>query len=84
MTAEATNAELVRMFRRELELCKVEEGQTVAIYSEGGQRPNYAEAFAHAATDLGRLAILRPDAATQRVYQMLGADTHRLRRQIVH
>ena len=53
MTAEATNAELVRMFRRELELCKVEQGQTVAIYSEGGQRQHYAEAFAHAATDLG-------------------------------
>lgn len=53
MTAEATHAELVRMFRKELELCQVDEGQTVAIYSEGSQRQDYASAFAHAASDLG-------------------------------
>ena len=57
MAAEATNAELVRLFRSELELCKVASGQTVAIYSEGTQRQAYAQAFAHAASDLGALVF---------------------------
>jgi 2,5-dihydroxypyridine 5,6-dioxygenase len=45
--------DLVPLFKKELELCKVHSGETVAIYMEGGRRRDYAEAFAVAAGDLG-------------------------------
>jgi len=44
---------LVELFRRELELCEVGEEEAVAIYTEGGEREEYAEAWATAAVILG-------------------------------
>ena len=52
MSEETTNADVVRMFRKELELCGLTAGQTVGIYTEASQRADYARAFAHAATEL--------------------------------
>ncbi|MEA2292144.1 MAG: 2,5-dihydroxypyridine 5,6-dioxygenase [Solirubrobacteraceae bacterium] len=45
--------ELVPLFKKELELCKVRTGETVGIYMEGGRLRTYAQAFAIAAGDLG-------------------------------
>jgi 2,5-dihydroxypyridine 5,6-dioxygenase len=45
--------DLVPMFRRELELCRLEEGESVGIFSEGGAFAEYADAFAVAADGLG-------------------------------
>ncbi len=44
---------LTDLFRRNLELCEVGPGQTVAILSEGDQLRDYAEASLAAARDLG-------------------------------
>ena len=52
MSEETTNADTVRMFRDELELCGLSAGETVGIYTEGSQRRDYARAFAHAAAEL--------------------------------
>jgi len=51
-----TGMDVIPMFRRELELCRLEEGETVAIFTEGG-RAAYAEAFAVAAGELGASVI---------------------------
>lgn len=45
--------EMVNLFRQELELCGVREGQTVAVLSEVDQLTDYAAAFLAAASDLG-------------------------------
>jgi 2,5-dihydroxypyridine 5,6-dioxygenase len=45
--------DLVPLFKKELELCKVRPGEAVAIYMEGGRLREYADAFAVAAGDLG-------------------------------
>jgi len=50
---ESTGIELIPMFRTELELCQVTDGQVIAIYSEGGARADYAAAFAFAAESIG-------------------------------
>ena len=57
MSADATNADAVRMFRDELELCGVSAGQTIGIYSESSRRRDYAQGFAHAAAELGASAF---------------------------
>ena len=49
----SSTTDLVPLFKRELELCKVEAGETVGIYMEGGRLREYADAFAVAAGDLG-------------------------------
>jgi 2,5-dihydroxypyridine 5,6-dioxygenase len=49
----ATDAEMVSLFKAELELCKVRPGQTVAVLSEGETRADYARAFLLAAQQLG-------------------------------
>jgi len=46
------NQEMVGLFRKELELCKVEAGQTVTVLSEGRELRDYAEAFLEAAGQL--------------------------------
>ena len=45
--------ELARLFRKELELCGVSAGQSVAVLSEGNQLRDYAEASLSAARSLG-------------------------------
>ena len=51
-----TGTDAIAIFRREFELCRVEEGGTVAIFSEGG-RAAYAEAFAVAARELAASVV---------------------------
>jgi 2,5-dihydroxypyridine 5,6-dioxygenase len=51
------SADMVALFRAELELCKVGPDQTVAVLSEGGVRANYAQAFLTAAQELGATAF---------------------------
>lgn len=46
-------ADLLPLFRRELEMCRLGPGEVVGIYSEGGVRDDYARAFARAAAGLG-------------------------------
>jgi len=48
-----TVIDLISLFREELELCRLKPGEIVAIYTEGGGRPEYAAAFAEAADSLG-------------------------------
>lgn len=48
-----TDANLVSLFKAELELCKVGPGQTVAVLSEGETRADYAQAFLQATQQLG-------------------------------
>ncbi len=50
MTADAS---MVALFKAELELCKVDATQTVAVLSEGHVRADYAQAFMAAAMELG-------------------------------
>ena len=45
--------DMVTVFRKELELCKVKEGETVAVLTEGDTRQDYAAATMAAARDLG-------------------------------
>lgn len=49
----ATETEMVALFTQELELCRVEPGQSVAVLSEGSVRADYARAFLIAAQSLG-------------------------------
>jgi 2,5-dihydroxypyridine 5,6-dioxygenase len=46
-------ADLVPMFTKELELCRLHAGETVGIFTEGGAWADYADAFAVAAGELG-------------------------------
>ena len=52
MSEDATSADTIRMFRDQLELCGLTAGETVGIYTESSRRRDYAQAFAHAATEL--------------------------------
>ncbi|MGE0290553.1 MAG: leucyl aminopeptidase, partial [Bradyrhizobium sp.] len=45
--------ELLTLFRRELELCKVSPGEVVAVLTGPNSRPDYASAFVAAARQLG-------------------------------
>jgi 2,5-dihydroxypyridine 5,6-dioxygenase len=49
----AVDKDMVELFRKELELCKVKSGERIGILSEGRIRSDYAEAFLAAAEDLG-------------------------------
>lgn len=49
----SVDKDMVELFRRELELCKVKSGERIGILSEGRVRSDYAEAFLAAAEDLG-------------------------------
>ena len=48
---------LTKLFRRELELCEVRPGQTVAVLSEGDQLRDFAEASLSAARSLGAAIV---------------------------
>lgn len=51
------DAEMLALFRRELELCKVGPGEVVAVLSAGHEWPDYAQAFMVAAQGLGATAF---------------------------
>jgi 2,5-dihydroxypyridine 5,6-dioxygenase len=53
----AADAEMVSLFKAELELCKVKPGEVVAVLSQGEVRGDYADAFPMAAQELGALAF---------------------------
>ncbi|MSP52400.1 MAG: leucyl aminopeptidase [Alphaproteobacteria bacterium] len=53
----AISKEMVDLFKRELELCKVREGETVAVLSVGDSLRDYAKAFLTAAKKLGAKVI---------------------------
>jgi 2,5-dihydroxypyridine 5,6-dioxygenase len=46
-------AQLVPLFRKELELCKIREGETIILFSDPLFRPHYTAAFTAAALELG-------------------------------
>ncbi len=48
----AANPDMVRLFKTELELCKVTPDETVAVLSEGDDKRDYADAFLAAAEEL--------------------------------
>jgi len=50
-------SEMISLFTKELALCKVGPGQTVAVLTEDGQRQDYATAFLAAAQTLGAAAF---------------------------
>lgn len=49
----ATQLEMVKLFKAQLELCGVKPHETVAVMSEGDARADYADAFLFAARELG-------------------------------
>ncbi|MBM3511963.1 MAG: leucyl aminopeptidase [Alphaproteobacteria bacterium] len=53
----AAKKEMLELFRRELELCKVRKGETVAVLSVGDSLRDYATAFLAAARQLGATAL---------------------------
>jgi len=50
---EVNPAKLVQLYRRELELCKVKKGETIAVVSDLATRREYIQAAFAAADDLG-------------------------------
>lgn len=64
MTATGAHDEMVALFRQQLELCKVNAGETVAVLHDGSCLADYAGAFLDAAGALGAEAVdvhLRPE-----------------------
>src|SRR4051794_15722228 len=58
-----TGTSFVDMCREELSLCGIKAGSTVAVLSQGNQRPNYVSAFLQAARELEATSFhLRLDA----------------------
>src|SRR5579863_7065535 len=53
----SASADMVALFRAELELCKVGPKQVLAVLSEGTMRAEYAQAFLTAAQELGTTAF---------------------------
>ena len=67
MTASAGPAEMVDLFRKQLELCKVRPNETVAVLHDGTCLGDYAEGFLTAARSIGANAVdlhLRPGVET--------------------
>ena len=67
MTAPANHDEMVALFRQQLELCKLNASETVAVLHDGTCLSDYATAFLSAAEDIGAQTIdvhLRPEAET--------------------
>ena len=54
----AVDSEMLELFRAELELCRVHEGEVVAVLTAGNEWPDYAQAFMLAAQGLGATAFL--------------------------
>lgn len=57
MSEAVDRREMIALFRKELELCRVGPDETVAVLSEGLLMRDYAEAFVVAAQELGATAI---------------------------
>jgi 2,5-dihydroxypyridine 5,6-dioxygenase len=55
--------DLLNLFRRELELCKVKRGEVMAVLTGPATRPDYASAFVHAGQQLGA-EVFRLDLPT--------------------
>jgi 2,5-dihydroxypyridine 5,6-dioxygenase len=53
----AVDSEMLELFRAELELCRVHEGEVVAVLTAGNEWPDYAQAFMLAAQGLGATAF---------------------------
>ena len=53
----AADRDMVALFKKELELCKVGPGEAVGVLSEDRIRQDYAEAFLAAADELGADAM---------------------------
>ena len=53
----SANTDMVTLFKSELELCGVGPGTSLAVFSEGGVRADYAEGFLAAAEELGANAF---------------------------
>ena len=53
----AIDAEMLALFRAELELCRVHEGEVVAVLSAANEWADYAQAFMLAAQGLGAIAF---------------------------
>lgn len=53
MAANSVDTALLTLFRKELELCRVREGEFVIVLSAGNERIEYAQAFMAAAQGLG-------------------------------
>ena len=51
------DVELLTLFKKELELCKVHDGEVVVVLSAGNERPEYAQAFMLAAQGFGASAF---------------------------
>ncbi|MBK0392142.1 2,5-dihydroxypyridine 5,6-dioxygenase [Ramlibacter algicola] len=51
------DAELLTLFRKELELCRIGPGQVLAVLSAGDEKAEYAQAFMVAAGQLGAQAL---------------------------
>lgn len=49
--------EMVSLFKKELELCKLKPTETMAVLTSGGIRADYAKAFLTAASDIGANAF---------------------------
>ena len=57
MAETAVDAEMLALFKAELELCKVHEGEVVAVLSGGTEHVQYPQAFMLAAQTLGAAAF---------------------------
>jgi 2,5-dihydroxypyridine 5,6-dioxygenase len=66
LLSKLTFGDFVEMCTRELELCAVHEGETVAILGQGDERLDYADAFMLAAQRLGATAfqVRLPEVST--------------------
>lgn len=53
----AANPEMVRLFKAELDLCKVTPDETLAVLTEGDDKRDYADAFLEAAAEIGASAF---------------------------
>src|SRR6201996_8829147 len=53
MSGASVDVEMLEVFKEELRLCKVKEGEVVAVLSGGEDHPEYAQAFMLAAQSLG-------------------------------
>jgi 2,5-dihydroxypyridine 5,6-dioxygenase len=59
------DADLLSLFTKELQLCKVHEGEVFTVLSAGNEKPEYAQAFMVAAQGLGATAFHVNVARTQ-------------------
>ena len=50
------DAEMLTLFKAELELCRVHPGEVVVVLSAGNEKPDYSQAFMMVAQDLGATA----------------------------